>query len=113
VATLLRFRPIMTWHRTDLAADDIGAGTLRAAVVAGTRVVVVARDGLWYAVEDRCSHAGCAFSEDGEIDGFHLICNCHGSEFDIRDGQPLQPPADEPIATFPVRVATGMIEVES
>jgi len=103
----------MPWHTTNLPAEPPPSPSLLPVQVDGRALVLTSVGGEWYAVEDRCSHAGCAFSEDGEIDGFHLICNCHGSEFDIRDGQPLQPPADEPIATFPVRVATGMIEVES
>jgi nitrite reductase/ring-hydroxylating ferredoxin subunit len=80
--------------------------------VDATAIVLVAWDGRWYAVEDRCSHAGCSFVDDGEIDGFHAICNCHGSEFDVRTGRPLRSPAREPIATFPVRTNDGRIEVE-
>ena len=102
----------MPWHTANLPAEPPVSPSLLPVQAGGHALVLTSVGGVWYAVEDRCSHAGCAFSEDGEIDGFNLICNCHGSEFDIRDGQPLEPPADEPIATFPVRVEAGMIEVE-
>jgi len=101
----------MTWHRTDLAADAMHERAWNTAVVDGQPIAFIAWDGRWYALEDRCSHAGCAFSEDGEIDGFRVICDCHGSEFDIRTGEVLQGPAQDPVTTFPVRIEAGTIEV--
>lgn len=74
-------------------------------VIEGTAMLLVAWSGQWYAIEDRCSHAGCRFSEDGEIDEFRVICDCHGSEFDVRTGDRLAPPAVDPIATFGVRIS--------
>lgn len=80
--------------------------------LAGTDVLVVNVDGAWFAIENRCSHADCSFDSDGEIDGTAAICNCHGSEFDVRTGEPLAPPAVERIRTFPVRERDGGLEVE-
>lgn len=102
----------MRWHRTALAADPPVTPALRPTVMDGRAIVLTAWDGHWYAIEDRCSHAACTFSEDGAIDGIHAICDCHGSEFDLRTGRPLRGPAQEPIATFRVRVVSGLIEVE-
>jgi nitrite reductase/ring-hydroxylating ferredoxin subunit len=97
------------WHQTDRSADDDGC---RAVVVEETPIVLAAIGRAWYAVEDRCSHAGCAFSTDGELDGTTLVCDCHGSEFDIRTGEVLRMPARTPISTFRTRVVDGMVEVE-
>ncbi len=44
--------------------------------------------------------------------GGHVICDCHGSEFDLRTGAVVRPPAVVPIATFSVRIADGRVEVE-
>ena len=98
----------MAWYETSILGhgDDV---TL-AAVVGKTIVVVRSGSDVW-AIEDRCSHAGCAFSDDGEIDGTTVICNCHGAEFDIRSGECLAPPATEPIRTFPARVVGDRVEV--
>ena len=63
-------------------------------------------------MEDRCSHADCSFSSDGELDGLTAICDCHGSEFDVRTGTVLAPPADEPIATYPVKLSEGHVLVD-
>jgi len=81
-------------------------------VVRGESLLLVFGDGRWWAIEDRCSHASCAFTDDGEVDGLVAVCNCHGSEFDVRSGEPLMTPATEPIRTFPVRLTGGILEVE-
>ena len=80
--------------------------------VDGLDIVVAGADGGWFAVEDRCTHAGCAFSEDGHLAGFEIICDCHGSEFDIRSGAVRRGPAERPVRTIPVRVAGDLLEVD-
>jgi nitrite reductase/ring-hydroxylating ferredoxin subunit len=103
----------MSWHAIglDIAVSPTSAMTVPL-VLGDTAIILVAWEGRWYAIEDRCSHAGCAFSTDGEIDGSRVICDCHGSEFDVLTGRVLRSPALAPIATYPVRIAEGSLEVE-
>ncbi|MDT9592435.1 non-heme iron oxygenase ferredoxin subunit [Nocardioides zeae] len=90
----------------DVAADGAYAVTL------GGQDVAVARDGdTFYAVEDQCSHALVALSE-GEVADCRIECWLHGSEFDLRTGQPSGLPATEPVATFPVEVRDGEVYVD-
>lgn len=98
----------MPWHTLDLGSAS-AAAVVR---VSGIDILVGEVDGGWFAVEDRCSHAGCSFVTDGEFDGTTLICNCHGSEFDVRTGEAVAAPASNPIRTFPVRETEGRVEVE-
>ncbi len=98
----------MVWHTVDISPDS----HVSAMHIAGVDVLMIDTDGGWLAVEDRCSHADCAFSSDGEIDGSTVICNCHGSEFDLRTGDVLVPPAFDPIRTFRVRTTDGGMEIE-
>ena len=99
----------MAWHGVDETPDT----ELTALSVDGVDVLLIRLGDEWHAVEDRCSHAGCAFSTDGELDGSTLICDCHGSEFDVRSGEPLVMPAREAIRTFAVRRAgDGTLEFE-
>jgi len=79
--------------------------------LSGVPIVLGCEGGVLWAIADRCSHANCAFSTDGEIDGLTAICDCHGSEFDVRTGRALTPPADEPITVFRVRYESGRVEV--
>ncbi len=102
----------MAWQRVASLDDLRGDGPWLPLDVDGLAIVLAAVDGTWYGVEDRCTHAGCAFSEDAELIGVVISCNCHGSEFDIRTGEVRRGPAERPIRTMPVRVAGGQLEVE-
>jgi nitrite reductase/ring-hydroxylating ferredoxin subunit len=104
----------MTWHPTTVPAEAAPEppGGWFPTRVEGRALLLIPDAGAWFAIEDRCSHAGCAFSEDGELDGTTVICGCHGSEFDTRSGAVIRSPADRPIATFPTRTAEGLVEVD-
>ncbi len=42
----------------------------------------------------KCTHAGCRI---GANTGNLLQCNCHGSQFDAKTGNPLKGPAIKPL----------------
>lgn len=100
----------MVWIDTGVRSGDPRLSVV--ATTAGRSVLLVQAEGTWWAVDNRCSHADCTFDTDGEIDGTAVICNCHGSEFDLRTGEVLAPPADEPITSHPIRVGNGRVEVD-
>ncbi len=106
--TVFYDRGHMTRHVIELPTDS----TPVAVRLGDTDLLIANVDGRWHAVEDRCSHAGCAFSTDGDLDGTTLTCDCHGSEFDLLTGRALSMPESRPIRTFPVREAAGRLEVE-
>ena len=70
-------------------------------------------NGEFYALEDRCSHDDGPLCE-GDWDPEERVVTCprHGSNFDLRSGEPLSLPAFEPVETFPVRVEDGIVKVE-
>ena len=108
----------MPWIPAGAVSDD--AATRRIDSPAGPILVIALEPGRrdWVAIEDRCSHADCPFSSDGALElapdgtGGRAICDCHGSEFDLRTGAVLRGPADRPIAVFPVAERDGRLEVE-
>jgi nitrite reductase/ring-hydroxylating ferredoxin subunit/uncharacterized membrane protein len=80
-------------------------------VVVDETPVLLLRDGdRFFAIHDRCSHRGCSLS-DGEVDGDEIVCPCHGSRFDRRDGSVRQGPATAPQPAFQVRLQDERIEV--
>ena len=88
-------------------------GALRVEL-ADVDVAVVRYDGDVYAIQDVCSHAEVPLSEGDveELDGAPTIeCWLHGSCFDLRTGKPTNPPAMDPIATYPVTVRDGAVYV--
>jgi nitrite reductase/ring-hydroxylating ferredoxin subunit len=62
------------------------------------------------AVDNICTHA-FARMDEGRLRGHRLICPLHGASFDVRTGAVLGAPASQPLATYPVRVSDGYIEV--
>ena len=92
-------------------AGEVGAGEVVAASVNGIPLVIVhCDDGVFRAAYDECSHAQVALSE-GEVDGCTLECWLHGSQFDLRTGEPTGLPATEPIPVYPVEVRDGDLYV--
>ena len=65
----------------------------------------------FYAIEDRCSHDGGELASGG-CEGDEIICPRHAARFCLRNGKALTPPAYEDIETFPVRIESGMIQVD-
>jgi 3-phenylpropionate/trans-cinnamate dioxygenase ferredoxin subunit len=61
-----------------------------------------------YAIGDRCSHAEASLAE-GEVFGHEVECPRHGSEFDLKTGQPLSLPATAPVPTYPVTIDQGTV----
>ena len=50
-------------------------------------------------------------SPDRELDGLEVVCACHGSRFDLRDGSVKQGPATAPQPAFETRERDGRIEI--
>lgn len=91
-------------------ASQLAEGRPTRVVVDETPVLVL-RDGQSvYAIHDRCSHRGCSLS-DGTVEGDEIVCACHGSRFDRRDGSVRQGPATVPQPAFQVREREGRIEL--
>lgn len=87
-------------------------GTIAEAVVGGVEMAVVHHAQGWVMVVNACPHAQCRLTEDGQVDdGFTLICNCHGSEFDLRDGELLLGPAREPLQLIRLAVRSGVLAI--
>lgn len=80
-------------------------------VVADDTPVLLLREGeSTFAIHDRCSHRGCSLS-DGTLEGDEIVCACHGSRFDRRDGSVKHGPATAAQPAFQVRVQDGRIEI--
>jgi nitrite reductase/ring-hydroxylating ferredoxin subunit len=101
----------VTWHRAAALADLRAARPWLPLTIDGVDLVVAVVDGAPHAVEDRCAHAGCAFSEDADLVGADIVCNCHGSEFDLRTGALKRGPAERPVRSIPVRIEGEHLEV--
>ncbi len=82
-----------------------------AAEVDGIRVAIVLHNGEYFALDDQCSHRNIPLS-DGDIVEDAIECYAHGSDFDLRTGQPRTLPATEPVAVYACRVVNDTVEVD-
>lgn len=91
-------------------ADDLAEGTATPVMAGPLRVLLVRSEGAIRAVADRCSHADAEL-HCGIVRGGWIACPAHGARFDLDTGEPLNPPATQPIRAFPTRIRDGSVEV--
>ncbi len=89
---------------------ELDEGKPARVVVDETPVLLLRRSDGLLAIHDRCSHRGCSLS-DGDLDGDEVVCPCHGSRFDLRDGSLRAGPASMPQPAFEVRERDGVVEL--
>jgi nitrite reductase/ring-hydroxylating ferredoxin subunit len=95
-----------------LGVDEVPDGTMKMAWVDGTdQVLVVNTGGEISAVQGVCSHEYFELDK-GFLTAGTLTCALHLSRFDLSNGEPLDPPADEPLAVYHVVVEDGRIAIE-
>jgi 3-phenylpropionate/trans-cinnamate dioxygenase ferredoxin subunit len=91
---------------------DLAEGTMRLAWVDGVEpVLLVNVEGAVRAVQGICSHEYFELDK-GFLTAGSLTCALHLSRFDLATGWPLDPPADEPLAVYPVSIEDGRIVFE-
>ena len=79
--------------------------------VDGTDILVVNNDGRLYAMQGICSHEYFELDK-GFLTGDSITCALHLSRFDLETGEALDPPAELPLAIYPVFVEEGKITLE-
>jgi 3-phenylpropionate/trans-cinnamate dioxygenase ferredoxin subunit len=95
-----------------LGVDEVPDGTMKMAFVDGTdQVLVVNTGGTIRAMQGICTHEYFELDK-GFLTGDTLTCALHLSRFDLADGEPLDPPAELPLAMYDVVVEDGRVLIE-
>lgn len=90
--------------------ENFSPGSYLQLEVDGVAMAIFNVDGRYYAIEDICSHEAETLA-GGKLDGLEITCPRHEARFSLLTGEALSPPAYEPVATFPVRVENGIVQV--
>ena len=99
-------------RRVDVAAlEEVPPGTLRMVQVDATDILLVNLDGMVRAYQGICSHEYFELDK-GFLTGDSLTCALHLSRFDLFTGDALDPPAELPLAMYPVEINGGRILLE-
>lgn len=72
--------------------------------------VFLTQGGEVYALDDSCTHQKARLSE-GWVDGCVVECPLHMSQFDLRTGVVLAPPAERPVRAHEAEVIDGEVWV--
>ena len=98
------------WHRV-CPVDDLDEEDVVQHLIGDVALAVYNVGGEFYATADTCSHQGASLS-DGYVAGDLIECPLHQAQFHIPTGKAMSPPADEDLATYPVKVENGDIFVQ-
>ena len=82
---------------------ELASGDIKLVEADGTMIVLLNVGDELYAIDDECTHAACSLS-DGNLENDIIACPCHGAQFNVKTGDVLEGPANEPVHTYPVQV---------
>jgi nitrite reductase/ring-hydroxylating ferredoxin subunit len=95
-----------------LGVDEVPDGTMKMTWVDGTdQVLVINSNHELSAVQGICSHEYFELDQ-GFLTAGTLTCALHLSRFDLENGEALDPPAELPLAVYPVVVVGDRICIE-
>jgi NAD(P)H-dependent nitrite reductase small subunit len=103
--------PPLQWNAVGNAADWPENGS-RLVKIGARRLGVYHHGGKWYAMKDMCPHAGVSLSQ-GPVHECQVMCVGHGWLFSLESGECTRGPTGVKVATYPVRVVDGKVEVEA
>ena len=78
------------------------------------RISIARVDGRLYAFDDlcTCSDEACPLS-GGLLTGTTLMCQCHGSRFDVTTGAVIDGPATRALHVYDVREVGGELQIRA
>ena len=86
-------------------------GTMKLCDVDGEMVLVTNLGGAFHAAQGICSHEYFELDR-GVLIGDSILCTLHLSRFSLIDGEVIDPPAEWPLAVYPVVVESGRVLIE-
>lgn len=93
------------------ATIEVPIGEMRQFDLKEEEVLVVNRNGQFYCLDGRCTHAGAPLYE-GELNGDVLTCPWHYSQFNIKDGSVVRGPAEVPLHLYRTEIRNGQLFVD-
>ena len=96
--------------RTVAKVSEIRTGEMKLVDLDGEEVVIANVDGAFFAFGNECTHVGGPLVE-GELEGETVTCPLHASVFNVKSGEVLEEPAEDPVPTYEARVEGDDIRV--
>jgi nitrite reductase/ring-hydroxylating ferredoxin subunit len=94
-----------------MKSSELGEGTISTVDIGGNHILVSKIGGEVFAVSGTCTHEetdlGLGFVLEDRV-----ICPLHLSQFELKTGQAVNPPATVPLKRFNAKVLEGTIFIE-
>lgn len=90
--------------------QNLKPGQIKRFVIDEHAILLANYQGTYHAIEDLCSHEDALLSRGALKDGC-IECPLHGSQFDLKTGQPKEEPATEPVRTYSLEIKDDTIYV--
>ncbi|MBI1789685.1 MAG: nitrite reductase small subunit NirD [Acidobacteria bacterium] len=100
----------MNWIRIT-RSDNIPLREGRSVRIGSRQIAVFNLGQRFLAVENRCPHGGGPLA-DGILSGCDVVCPLHAWKVCLETGQVRRPSVEACVATFPVRVEDGVVQVQ-
>jgi nitrite reductase/ring-hydroxylating ferredoxin subunit len=91
--------------------EEVPPGTATVVEAEGLQLAIVNVGGSFFALDNECTHRGGPLGEGLLVGEWSLQCPWHGSVFDVRTGDALEPPAPGPVRSYEVSVEGGVVSV--
>ena len=91
--------------------EDVPVGAIVNVRFGDEEICLANSNGEIFAVGATCTHSEFPISEGYLTAPCTVECAWHGAKFDLRTGQVLRQPAEDPLPVYAVRVRDGVIEV--
>lgn len=92
--------------------SDLAEGTISAVDLNGSHILLSKIGGEVSAVSGTCTHAETDLGQGFVLED-RVVCPLHLSQFDLRTGQVINPPATVPLQRFNVKIEGDTIFVEA
>ena len=92
-------------------ANNVGSGELYCFDYDDKKILLANLDGKIYATDRICTHAEADLST-GMLSEEGVRCPLHLSVFNLETGKPQNPPAEESLKTYNVKIDKNMVYVE-
>ncbi len=94
-----------------MKSEELPEGSMKTADVGGTHLLLSRIGGEVYVVSGTCTHQESDLGIGFRIED-RVVCMLHLSQFDLKTGAVLNPPASEPLRKFNVKIEDETIFVE-
>ena len=91
--------------------SDLTEGSMLPVEVEGQRVLLSLIGGQVYAVSGVCTHEEADLGNGFMVEE-RVVCPLHLSQFDLRDGSVMNPPATVPLKRFNIKIDGDAIFIE-